>query len=46
MDDGDSHPASAKNFQLNSDTWKHILLRKFAAGYVFLRFPVGFHPRN
>ncbi len=46
MDDGDSHPASATIFQVNSDTWEHILLRRLAAGYAFLRFPAGFHLRN
>lgn len=46
MDDGDSHPASAKNSQVNSDQWRHILLREFAAGYVFLRFPAEFHLRS
>jgi hypothetical protein len=46
MDDGDSHPASANLFQVNSDVLKHNLLPVPAAGYAFLRFPGRFHPRN
>ncbi len=49
MDDGDSHPASANFPQVNSQVFKHNLLRAWrgaAAGYAFLCFPGEFYPRN